>query len=33
MNEERNAPIRKLNERYGYRRIPGRIVVHGPLAP
>lgn len=32
MNEERNAPIRKLNERYGYRPAPGRIVVHGPLA-
>jgi GNAT superfamily N-acetyltransferase len=33
MNEERNAPIRKLNERYGYRPGPGRIVVVGPLAP
>jgi GNAT superfamily N-acetyltransferase len=32
MNEERNAPIRKLNERYGYRPGPGRIVVVGPLA-
>jgi mycothiol synthase len=32
MNEERNAPIRKLNERYGYRPAPGRIVVVGPLA-
>ena len=32
MNEERNAPIRKLNERYGYRPTPGRIVVVGPLA-
>jgi GNAT superfamily N-acetyltransferase len=33
MNEERNAPIRKLNERYGYRPAPGRIFVVGPLAP
>jgi GNAT superfamily N-acetyltransferase len=32
MNEERNAPIRKLNERYGYRPAPGRIFVVGPLA-
>ncbi|MDQ5821811.1 MAG: GNAT family N-acetyltransferase [Actinomycetota bacterium] len=32
MNEERNAPIRKLNERYRYRLSPGRIVVVGPLA-
>jgi len=32
MNEERNAPIRKLNERYGYRLAPGRIIVVGPLA-
>jgi mycothiol synthase len=32
-NEERNAPIRKLNERYGYRLAPGRIIVAGPLAP
>jgi GNAT superfamily N-acetyltransferase len=33
MNEVRNAPIRKLNERYGYRPAPGRIFVIGPLAP
>jgi GNAT superfamily N-acetyltransferase len=32
LNEERNAPIRKLNERYGYRPAPGRITVVGPLA-
>lgn len=32
MKEERNAPIRKLNERYGYSLAPGRIVVVGPLA-
>ncbi|MDX6492500.1 MAG: hypothetical protein QOH02_435 [Gaiellaceae bacterium] len=33
MNEERNAPIRKLNERYGYLPASGRIFVRGPLAP
>jgi GNAT superfamily N-acetyltransferase len=33
LNEQRNAPIRKLNERYGYRPAPGRIFVVGPLAP
>jgi GNAT superfamily N-acetyltransferase len=32
MNEERNEPIRKLNERYGYRSVPGRIFVRGPVA-
>ena len=31
-NEERNAPIRKLNERFGYRAGPGRISLRGPLA-
>ena len=31
-NEERNEPIRRLNERYGYRPAPGRIFVRGPLA-
>jgi mycothiol synthase len=33
MNEERNEPIRRLNERYGYRVVPGRILVSAPLAP
>jgi GNAT superfamily N-acetyltransferase len=33
MNEERNEPIRRLNERYGYETVPGRIFVRGPLAP
>jgi mycothiol synthase len=33
MNEERNEPIRRLNERYGYRAVPGRILLSGPLAP
>ncbi len=32
MNEERNAPIRHLNERYGYRPEPGRIVLATALA-
>jgi GNAT superfamily N-acetyltransferase len=32
MNEERNEPIRRLNERYGYRAVPGRIFVRGPVA-
>lgn len=27
VNEERNAPIRHLNERYGYQPEPGRIVL------
>jgi GNAT superfamily N-acetyltransferase len=29
-NEERNEPIRRLNERHGYRRAPGQIIVRGP---
>lgn len=33
MNEERNEPIRRLNERYGYRLEPGRVFIVGPLAP
>jgi GNAT superfamily N-acetyltransferase len=32
-NEERNAPIRRLNERFGYRLEPGRVLIAGPLAP
>jgi len=32
-NEERNEPIRRLNARLGYRPIPGRVVLDGPLAP
>jgi GNAT superfamily N-acetyltransferase len=31
-NEERNAPIRKLNQRFGYRRAPGQTLMRGPLA-
>jgi GNAT superfamily N-acetyltransferase len=32
-NEERNTPIRRLNERFGYRPAPGRILLRGPVAP
>ena len=31
-NEERNTPIRRLNERFGYRPAPGRILLRGPIA-
>ena len=31
-NEMRNEPMRKLNERLGYRPAPGRVVMRGPLA-
>lgn len=31
-NEERNEPIRRLNQRYGYVVTPGSITVRGPLA-
>jgi GNAT superfamily N-acetyltransferase len=31
-NEERNAPIRRLNEEFGYRPTTGRIYLKGPLA-
>ena len=31
MNEERNEPIRRLNERYGYRVEPGSITVRAAL--
>jgi GNAT superfamily N-acetyltransferase len=31
-NEERNTPIRILNERLGYKPVPGRFVFHGPLS-
>jgi GNAT superfamily N-acetyltransferase len=30
-NEERNEPIRRLNERHGYRPTPGQIIVRGPI--
>ena len=31
-NDERNAPIRHLNEEFGYRPMVGRIYLQGPLA-
>jgi mycothiol synthase len=31
-NDERNVPIRRLNEQFGYRPTVGRIYVRGPLA-
>jgi GNAT superfamily N-acetyltransferase len=31
-NEERNAPIRRLNEQFGYRPTTGRLYLKGPLA-
>jgi GNAT superfamily N-acetyltransferase len=30
-NEERNEPIRKLNEKHGYKPKPGQITVRGPI--
>jgi GNAT superfamily N-acetyltransferase len=32
-NDERNAPIRHLNEEFGYRPAVGRVYLRGPLAP
>jgi GNAT superfamily N-acetyltransferase len=32
-NEQRNEPIRRLNEQLGYKPIPGRVKLEGPLAP
>lgn len=32
-NEARNEPIRRLNEKLGYRELPGRTLVRGPLVP
>jgi hypothetical protein len=31
-NDERNAPIRRLNQQFGYRPSIGRIYLMGPLA-
>ena len=30
-NEERNEPIRRLNQRHGYVVEPGSVTVRGPL--
>jgi mycothiol synthase len=32
VNEQENEPIRRLNEHFGYRPIPGRIRLRGPVA-
>ena len=32
-SEERNEPMRRLNESLGFRPIPGMVVMRGPLAP
>jgi GNAT superfamily N-acetyltransferase len=32
LNEARNEPIRRLNERLGYESAPGEVVLRGPLA-
>jgi hypothetical protein len=31
-NEERNEPIRRLNQRHGYVVEPGSVTVRGPVA-
>lgn len=31
-NEERNEPIRKLNQRHGYEPEPGHVTMRGPIA-
>jgi GNAT superfamily N-acetyltransferase len=31
-SEERNAPMRRLNEKLGYRPVPGMVVLRGPIA-
>jgi GNAT superfamily N-acetyltransferase len=30
-SEERNRPMRRLNEKLGYRPVPGMVVLRGPL--
>lgn len=32
-NEERNAPVRALNARHGYRVEPGTVYLRGPVRP
>ena len=32
-SEERNEPMRRLNEKLGYRPVPGMVVLRGPLPP
>ncbi len=31
-NEQRNAPMIRVNESLGYREVPGRVGLRGPLA-
>ena len=31
-NEERNVPIRRLNERLGYKPFEGRTLLRGPIS-
>lgn len=31
-NEARNEPVRRLNERHGYRVEPGEITLRGPVS-
>jgi GNAT superfamily N-acetyltransferase len=31
-NEERNEPVRRLNERHGYRLEPGLVTMRGPVS-
>jgi len=31
-NEQRNTPMRGLNAQLGYRTVPGRILLEGPIA-
>ena len=31
MNEERNEPVRRLNQRHGYQLEPGFVTIRGPL--
>jgi mycothiol synthase len=31
-SEERNAPMRRINEKLGYEPMPGMVVLQGPLA-
>ncbi len=32
-NDEKNAGMREVNKRLGYKPLPAEIVVSGPLAP
>jgi GNAT superfamily N-acetyltransferase len=32
-NEQRNAPMIRVNESLGYRPVPGRVGLRGPIAP